>query len=127
MTQEKQIKLENIATFSKSNTRANAAMRLLHKVDLTYHWCDEWDGLVINSSDPETRSCSCGITAIELWNDKDFCYKRKNEQLVYITNVCIKRDSGEISVERCSELVNCATVIFEKFRDRVKELNSDVA
>ncbi len=52
--------LINIATFHKEDSVANRAMKILRKrYNKTYHWCYEWDGLVINSSHAEASCCLC--------------------------------------------------------------------
>ena len=51
--------LANIATFHSNDEYANKAMRLLKKIDPTYHWCQEFDDLVICSSDDEAKFCNC--------------------------------------------------------------------
>lgn len=100
MTKERENKLTHIATFSKSDVRANKAMKLLRQIDLTYHWCYDWDGLAICGSDMEATCCTCGITAIELWNDKKFLEKRYQEQVDYLKELK-KRDIG---IRRFQEL-----------------------
>lgn len=114
-------KLCHIATFSKCDARASRAMKLLHKVDLTYHWCFDWDELVICANDREASCCTCGITAIELWHNKKFIKKRIVEQRVYLFTLASKQNDDQ---NRFVELRDAAYWQLNKFEERLRELNS---
>lgn len=66
-------------------------------------------------------------TAIELWNDKEFIEKRINEQETYIQIQELKFFAGTISSERFRETVVIAFKVGNRFADRLKELNSNIA
>ena len=52
--------LVNIATFHEEDKVANRAMRILRsRYNETYHWCPEWDYLVINETHLEANCCLC--------------------------------------------------------------------
>lgn len=59
MEEDERLNLISVATFDESNEKANEAMGKLRKIDKTYHWCAEWDDLVICSSDIEANHCTC--------------------------------------------------------------------
>ena len=53
-------RLFEIATFNEDDAIAKRALLILKKrYDKTYHWCPEWDYLVIKSSDIEAVYCLC--------------------------------------------------------------------
>lgn len=41
------------------NTAASAIIELKKKFNKTYHWCSEWDYMVICDSDKEFDCCNC--------------------------------------------------------------------
>ena len=57
MTEQELIK---IAQQSGDQDAANKAMAQLKKFwNPSYHWCDEWDDLVICNTDLEFKACTC--------------------------------------------------------------------
>lgn len=63
-------------------------------------------------------------TAIELWNDKRFIQKRKNEQIIYLFELQKRIWGHHISEERYELLLPSAESQLKKFENRLKELNS---
>ena len=59
MTRKEITKLVNIATFDTNDDVAKAAMKQLKSINKSYHWCEEWDYLVMCDEDPEYASCMC--------------------------------------------------------------------
>lgn len=52
--------LADVATWSKYEWKANLAMKILKKFfNKTYHWCGEYDDLVICDKDDEFEYCRC--------------------------------------------------------------------
>lgn len=58
MTTKEITKLEHTATFGPDEEAKNA-MKVLRKLNKTYHWCAEWDYLVICDKDREFECCTC--------------------------------------------------------------------
>ena len=57
--------LAKIAENDKDEDTANSAMRQLRKVNSTYHWCPDWDFMVICNEDREHECCNCSFGRIE--------------------------------------------------------------
>lgn len=56
----KEKRLAKIAEMSKCDYRASKAMKLLReKFNPTYHWCWDWDGMVIADTHKEYECCTC--------------------------------------------------------------------
>lgn len=56
-----------IAEYSKNIEYANSAMQQLKKdFNKTYHWCPDWDYMVICNDDKESDGCTCEIKNIIL-------------------------------------------------------------
>lgn len=70
----------------------------------------------------KTKFMTWTPTAIELWNDKKFIEKRIEEQQSYIQLLTVRRMVGELSLERFTELVKFAQLIWRKFEQRLIEL-----
>jgi len=52
--------LAKIATYHKVDSIANRAMKILRsRYNSTYHWCLDWDQLVICDKDHEYKFCNC--------------------------------------------------------------------
>ncbi len=51
--------LRAIAERDKDESKASRAMEILRKADPSYHWCDDWDGMVICDKDEEFKCCTC--------------------------------------------------------------------
>lgn len=59
MTDQEIRKLERIAENSKNGKASSEAMAKLQQINSTYHWCIEWDGMVICDKHPEFDVCLC--------------------------------------------------------------------
>lgn len=59
MEQSEVYELRRIATCDPDYEIAKEALRKLREINPTYHWCQEWDYLVICDKDREYESCSC--------------------------------------------------------------------
>lgn len=55
---EKQ-RLLKIAETSDDEIEMKIAMAKLRKINPTYHWCPDWDFMVICDTDYEAKSCLC--------------------------------------------------------------------
>lgn len=60
----RELELTKIATFG-TDEEAKEAMEELRKIDPSYHWCPDWDFMVICNSDTETSGCLCKSNTIE--------------------------------------------------------------
>jgi len=61
-------------------------------------------------------------TAEQLWNDLNFCTKRREEQINYLRELYEKLYYKQITEARFRELWEPAFITLQKFRNRVKEL-----
>lgn len=55
-------KLVSIAEVAIDGPIGDKAMIKLREIDPTYHWCPNWDYMVLCASDPEAEGCTCEIT-----------------------------------------------------------------
>lgn len=51
--------LERIAEQSGVIDDAHLAMKMLRSINVTYHWCPDWDDAVICNKHNEFESCTC--------------------------------------------------------------------
>lgn len=58
MTDQEIQKLRRIAEMGEDE-KSKEAMKKLREINPTYHWCDEWDGMVIGDKDKEFDVCLC--------------------------------------------------------------------
>jgi len=63
-SQEERNRLERIATYGDDKAAAEAMVEL-KKINNTYHWCPEFDYLVVCNEHPEWEFCEYGRTALE--------------------------------------------------------------
>lgn len=62
MKPSKVYKLEQLAENSKNDDEAKQAMRILRVcVNHTYHWCPDWDDMVICNRHHAWKACTCDI------------------------------------------------------------------
>lgn len=55
-------RLIRIAELDPEIEGANSAMQQLKRtVNKTYHWCHDWDDMVICDTDPEFEACTCKL------------------------------------------------------------------
>ncbi len=66
------------------------------------------------------------LTAIDLWNDKNFIEKRIKEQEIYLTEILWKQECGLISKYRYFELRENAVDVLDRFEQRLKELRNEI-
>lgn len=60
-TQERK-KLEHLAENTTNEAESKTAMlKLRNTFNATYHWCPDWDYMVICDEDKEIEGCSCEI------------------------------------------------------------------
>ena len=45
-----------------------------------YHWCYEWDGMLVGPGQPEALVCSCDHPKIEEWKQSDEAKQMLKEQ-----------------------------------------------
>jgi hypothetical protein len=64
MTDKAIKRLVRIAERDPDPVAAYGAMQMLRQVNPTYHWCYEWDEMVICDKDPEYDSCICSKNKI---------------------------------------------------------------
>lgn len=58
MTDKEIEKLRRVAEMDNGGT-SKEAMKKLREINPTYHWCYEWDGMVICDKDKEFEACLC--------------------------------------------------------------------
>lgn len=61
MTKEQINAMQNAATFTPSDNIAKELLITLRLVNKTYHFCPEFDGLVICDEDWEHGHCYCDV------------------------------------------------------------------
>jgi len=59
MTPKEIRKLERTAENSKLDAEAVDAMEQLRTINISYHWCPDWDYMVICDTHHEWESCTC--------------------------------------------------------------------
>lgn len=52
-------KLVRVAENSRDEKASKEAMKKLREINPTYHWCAEWDSMVICDKDKEFECCLC--------------------------------------------------------------------
>jgi len=52
-------RLLKIAELSKDEEEMKAAMAKLRAMNPSYHWCPDWDFMVICDTDVEAKGCLC--------------------------------------------------------------------
>lgn len=60
---------------------------------------------------------------MNLWNDKNFCQRRINEQYDYLDDLVDKYEEEKITNDRFMELRDTAIFVLRKFQDRWQYLN----
>lgn len=60
MTKEERRRLEIVAE-NGPEEKANEAMKKLKEINKTYHWCPDWDDMVICDEHKEIECCLCMV------------------------------------------------------------------
>ena len=79
---------ERFLALDRSGTGLTAA-----EWDEGYHWCYEWDGMLVGPGQDEALVCSCQHPAIEAW-------KRSPEALRMQAELEHRMDKGDTEYER---------------------------